>query len=149
MFSFRPSFLSLNKRPSFQTRSKAFSKSKKTARVSCFVAMDFKISSCNLRIWSRQPLPRLKPHWLRLKSWFFSMYQPRRSATTRSIILHIQEVRAIGRYESGLDFGLLGLGIGKITECFHWVGRRPVVQIKLKRLRTGLRQVLGICFRIS
>ena len=55
--------------PSLQTMSKAFSKSRKTLRVICFLVEDAAISCVSLTMWSIQPLPFLKPAW-----YWFNMF---------------------------------------------------------------------------
>jgi hypothetical protein len=47
-----------------------------------------------------------RSHWMRLES-------------IRSITLHRQEVREIGRYEEGSSAGLSGFRRGMIIDCFH------------------------------
>ena len=44
----------------------------------------------------------------------------------RSMTLHRQEVREMGRYEEGSSAGLSGLRRGMMMDFFHWGGTKEV-----------------------
>jgi len=51
----------------------------------------------------------------------------------RSMTLHRQEVREIGRYEEGSSAGLSGFRRGMIIDCFHWGGTKEFFRRRLNR----------------
>ena len=83
--------------PSLQTMSKAFSKSRKTPRVICFLVEDAAISCVSLTMWSTQPRPFLKPAWYWFNMFLLSRNHLSLVAITRSRGLQRVEVREMGR----------------------------------------------------
>ena len=83
--------------PSLQTMSKAFSKSRKTPRVICFLVEDADISCVSLTMWSTQPRPFLKPAWYWFNMFLLSRNHLSLVAITRSRSLQRVEVREMGR----------------------------------------------------
>ena len=130
-------------------RSKAFSKSKKTAATILFSMKAILISLSSLVSWSIVDLLGLKPDWQSDKWLFPSRCDVSLVATIVSMVLQMQDVREMGLYDAGSILSLLGFFIGIIVANFQSLGTTPLDQDSFITFNSSNLDESGSCLSIS
>ena len=91
---FMPYSVSLSMTPDLHMRSKAFCKSRNTAKTFCFHILDVRITLTSLTNWSSVDLPFRKPDWV--SASFGSYFLSNLLLTIVSMVLHMADVSEIG-----------------------------------------------------
>ena len=142
-----PYSVSLSITPDLHMRSKAFSKSKNTAKTFRFRNLDVRMTFTSLTSWSSVDLPLWKPDWVsaNLGSNFLS----NRLLTIVSMVFHMADVSEIGRYEVGSCGSLFGLSRGVIVLSFQVMGSSPFSHDLFISFKSVNLFFFGSCLSIS